>query len=221
MTDAGYAIVPRWILKDDRFTGQMIATYLALQSYADADGSSFPSVASLAKRARLGPTSTRAALRALEEIGVVQTTFRRLSGKNFQSSTYLLLTHDPGRVDPPSPRDVPPNASRGTPPREALGELTPLELNPIETIYGPAGARLASESQVEWLKDLHIHGGGSAGEIDGFVEGLSGREASSEIREALAALPRGRSYRGHPRAPGLSAKGIAVAEARMVPGVGS
>ncbi|QDH93109.1 helix-turn-helix DNA binding domain protein [Microbacterium phage Margaery] len=212
--DAGYAIIPRWMTKDERFTANMILTYVALQSYADESGVAFPSLPKLAARARLGQSTTRAALAKLAAMGVVQKRTRRRDDGGQRSNLYVVLTHDPSRVTPPPGEGAPPARSGREPRQERAPELTTEELTPDELRNGPA----ATPDQRVFLRDLHIHGGGrTAEEIETWLDGLTVADADAEIREALSAIPRGKGYVGDPEHPGLSEKGREVAARRMIP----
>lgn len=96
-------------------------------------------------------------------------------------------------------------------------KTSPKKTNPEENQgYGPAAA---SEKQRDYLRDLHLHGGGrSPAEVEVWIMGLSGVEADAEIKEALRAIGRGRRYAGDPDNPHLSTKGRTVARGRMIPG---
>lgn len=81
------------------------------------------------------------------------------------------------------------------------------------------GAPPATDAQLDWLRDLHLHGGGrSPDEVDAWLNTLTVGEADLEIKDALRGLPRGRDYRGDPDNEWLSWKGRDVALARMLPG---
>ena len=134
--DEGYAIVPRWMMKDERFTLNMIAVYLALQSFSGVTGSVFPSVPTLAKRARMAPSTARTTLRLLEEIGVVTTEFRERDGQ-FTSNRYILLTHDP--KDP-----------------EALDEEEGVHREPVGGTPADGGGTPGAGAEVTPLKNQEI-----------------------------------------------------------------
>lgn len=132
--DEGYAIVPRWIMKDERFTVHMVMVYLALQSFSGVTGSVIPSVATLAKRARLAPSTTRTTLRALEEIGVIVTEARYDSRGDRTSNNYILLTHDP-KAPPVS--GAPPHRDTVYPPPEPGAKGTPSKEQEISYEISP------------------------------------------------------------------------------------
>jgi len=222
--DTGYAIIPRWILKDDRFNANAILVYVALQSFAGPDGSAFPSIAVLAARARLGATATRAGVRSLEAHGIV------VKHANFDhglqsSNRYTILTNDPNPRDSrPSPGDAPPLATRGPAPRQARTELTPGTTTKEITPSNGAEREpmMSSPSQIEWLCDLHIHGGGTLSPgLKASFAAMTYDEADSEIQEALALLPRGKNYVGNADDTELTDKGRAVAARRMIPTKGT
>jgi hypothetical protein len=224
--DNGYAVIPRWILKDERFTGNMILTYNALQSFAGPDGSAFPSMAVLAQRARLGTTATRSAIRALEALGIV------VSHANFEhglqsSNRYTVLAHDPNPRDSRATPDVGRgNASRRPGQREALTELAPVtnprELTPEKNYGAQRETSMSSPGQIEWLCDLHIQGGGTLTPgIKAAFAAMTYDEADSEIQEALALLARGSNFVGDPDDPNLSHKGRERAIARLIPSKGT
>lgn len=199
--DAGYAVVPRWMIRDGRFTRSMLMTYLALQSFADPGGAAFPSLATLAARARLAESTTRDALRALEAVGVVETRSRLRDDGGQRSNTYVVLTHDPRALaDPPPLTGAPPTALRRPPHRSPVPELPTEELSTEEldnltTLqYSAASGEKATEGQKAFLRDLHIEGGGRPeAEVDAWIEGLTIEEADAEIREAKAVVrPKGR-----------------------------
>jgi hypothetical protein len=75
---------------------------LALAGYADKDGVAWPSIATLAKGARLGESTVRAALRALERVGHIECV--ELGGGRF-STRYRVTTasHPVLVVVPPQP----------------------------------------------------------------------------------------------------------------------
>jgi hypothetical protein len=135
VSDVGYAVVPRWILRDERFTLNMVATYLALQSFAGRDGVVFPGMPALAKRARLGVSTTRRTLRELEAVGVVITTPRVDENGAVTSNHYVVLTRDPstGAGDPPPVETAPP-ARSGRTPRPERARKEPQVSNPIEVL---------------------------------------------------------------------------------------
>jgi DNA-binding transcriptional MocR family regulator len=89
------------IKKDDgKQSSQAHHVLLLLAAYADREGASFPSVATLSGRSGLSQNSVRKALSQLKSTGLVRVAERRLPNGGSDSNLYVLVV-DP----PPAPGD--------------------------------------------------------------------------------------------------------------------
>ncbi len=102
--------IPDAVLDDPRVERAELLTYLALCRFADRDGASWPSIKTIAKKARLSESAVKLALKGLVSKGLLSMGIRRKPGSQERSSNlYRLLdgvggsTSDPrGSVfDPP------------------------------------------------------------------------------------------------------------------------
>jgi hypothetical protein len=123
------------MIQDLRIDGQMIATYLALSSYADREGLAYPGLPAIAKRARLGTTAAREAIRRLEALGVVGVTPRRAEDGSQSSNLYRISVHTP----PPPGVGTPLRQAWGAPP-SGVDEQDPLNNNHSTPLQAPQGA---------------------------------------------------------------------------------
>ena len=113
-TTTGFTIVPNWVLASEDVTAHMVLVYASLGTYTDREGTAFPSIPKVARRAKISERSTRTALRALEDLGLVETLRRGLATGGQTSNLYRLHTSLTPRQDvqpplhdvqgPPAPR---------------------------------------------------------------------------------------------------------------------
>lgn len=114
MTDL-FTKVPHWLIRDSDLDGNELLLYLAMLSRADKKGLCFPSVSTLAKEARMSPSSVRRTRERLIEKGLVTVTRRKLKDKRNDSNLYQVALPKRGGVkfadasggtfDPPEPVD--------------------------------------------------------------------------------------------------------------------
>lgn len=114
---AGFSILPNWMLADERVTLNMLAVYVALASYADQTGLAYPGIPALAKRAKMGTTAAREAIRGLEALGVVSVMAQARQNGGQTSNLYRIAVHERGLTGWPTP----PTPGVGAPLRQALG----------------------------------------------------------------------------------------------------
>lgn len=101
-------------------TGTDLLVLLALADFAGADGSSWPSIATLAKRARASEPTVRRSVRALAQKGLIEVEHRP-----GYSSRYVVLP-----VSEPLPEPAP------EPPTPAT-DATPINLIPLSSVTPP------------------------------------------------------------------------------------
>lgn len=166
-------------------------------------------MARLTKQAPDGRDSVRAGLAELIAHGYVTRSEKRIHNAKGHLGDYEYTVTDAPTTGFPT-----------------LGEPTegnphPKKINEKNTIQGEHqvnGGGAATPAQREYLRDLHIHGGGrTAAEIEPWLDRLTVAEADVEIREAQRSIPRGREYVGDPEHDGFSEKGREVARRRMIP----
>jgi predicted transcriptional regulator len=87
-----FAMVPLDVFDDDRLKALDIAVYAALDSYADDRGVCWPSINSIAKRAKTSPRTVNRAILNLIAAGYIQRKQQYLEGgAGFSSSLYFLV----------------------------------------------------------------------------------------------------------------------------------
>ena len=87
----GFAAVPTWMIRDERVTGRAILVYAALASRAGLRAN-IPSQETLGREARCTGKPLRAALRELEELGVVERVRRTTKRGHRQADGYRLMS---------------------------------------------------------------------------------------------------------------------------------
>jgi predicted transcriptional regulator len=110
--------------------------YVVLCSHASKDGTSFPSVARIAEEASCGRSKVFAALKVLEERGLVSRSSRIIEGRGQTANLYEIIDIEPrpprGRGDglppPPSTGGTPPSTERTGGVRDVDGPIEELEL---------------------------------------------------------------------------------------------
>lgn len=92
-----FAVIPTvWLTA--LLTSSQKLVLCALASFADGDGYSWPSIPALAERASLSERTVQAALRALQDMGVVQVEERYDAAGDRTSNGYWLTGYDLKRV---------------------------------------------------------------------------------------------------------------------------
>ncbi|QDH93298.1 helix-turn-helix DNA binding domain protein [Microbacterium phage Cressida] len=201
-----FAQIANAALRDERLSWKARGLLAYLLSHREGWRTS---VSRLSRMAPDGRDSVRAGLNELIEHGYVIRSEDRIRDARGRLGDYeYTVTDFPTTGFPtqgfPTQENPHPKNTRGknTKPRE----------------HHPNGGGAATPSQRAYLRDLHIHGGGrSTSEIETWLDGLTVAQADAEIREAQAAIPRGKRYVGDPGHPDLSEKGREVAERRMIP----
>lgn len=97
MTDL-FTKVPHWLIRESDLDGSELLLYLAMLSRADKKGLCFPSVSTLAKEARMSPSSVRRTRERLIEKGLVTVTRRKLKDKRNDSNLYHVALPKRGGV---------------------------------------------------------------------------------------------------------------------------
>lgn len=85
-----FALVPERLM-DYGLSGRAIKVYIGLALYADREGESFPSLASLAKRTHQSVSSVQRGLAELRESGVLEVFYRTRPVGGQVSNLYRLL----------------------------------------------------------------------------------------------------------------------------------
>ena len=97
-----------------------LAVYFALCRHSDNSNQDCdPSVATLAHETGMSTNKVRAALKALEDLGLIEIERRKVEAKLNLPSIYTLREPDPTLIKGTSPRAVPHHKEEGTAPREA------------------------------------------------------------------------------------------------------
>jgi len=86
-----FFITPAALIDDERVSLKGILVYTALARRADQGGESYPSIASIAAAARLGPTATKEGIAELERLGYLRKTSRVKEDGAQTSSLYTLI----------------------------------------------------------------------------------------------------------------------------------
>lgn len=205
-----YAQISNDALRDSRLSWKARGLLGYLMSHAQGWRTS---IARLMREAPDGRDSVRSGLNELIALGYLERSDKRVRLPGGRLGDYEYTITD--RPESGYPTLGEPTLGNRPPKKTTVKKTKPKN---TKTLNGPAGGESASPSQIEYLRDLHIHGGGVGGSIEGWLSSLTAAEADAEIREALAAIPRGRHYRGNPDSDGLSTKGHEVAQRRMIPG---
>ena len=107
-----FAILPIWIME---LGPSQAMVYASLATFANADHKCWPKMESIALRAHVSTRTARAAIRALEEAGAIETLIRRRADGGNSSNGYVLHADPPaisaappGRTCRPGRQDVPP-----------------------------------------------------------------------------------------------------------------
>jgi len=92
----GFAAVPNWMIRDERFSGNALLVFMALATHT-GPGGIHPSQATLCRESRLGVTVFRVALRELIDLGVASRV-RRINAVGHRLSDGYEL-HFQGSMD--------------------------------------------------------------------------------------------------------------------------
>jgi DNA-binding Lrp family transcriptional regulator len=131
----GFAAVPNWMIRDQRFTRKSILVYISLASRS-GPGGIYPSQATIATEMGLSERTVRAALKELEQLGVIERIRRRASeGKSTTLTTGYML-HPNGTVGSELPAmvaaglELPANSDEAT---GKIEQVTPsIEEEPVK-----------------------------------------------------------------------------------------
>ena len=118
-----FTIVPDAVLDDENLETIPKLVFCIISRHANRDGTAFPSLTRIAKKAGCSRSSVQEAIKALSTAGyLVKESRRKPGGKEFYSNTYTLqapiVSHDreaPEGVPPDDPGGVPPHGI-GVPP---------------------------------------------------------------------------------------------------------
>ena len=97
---------------------------LALADYADEQGSSYPSMLTICRKASMSESTVRRMLTKLEERGLLVREERRTTGGAQQSNIYRIVRNPPVNLTPPSPP-----VTADSPPLSRLEPITSTEPN--------------------------------------------------------------------------------------------
>ena len=98
----GFAAIPNWMIRDERFDIYDIAVYMALASHTGPGGVR-PSQATLAAEARCSERQVRIVIQRLADHGVLEVTRRRRTGAGMSRNNSLTngyVLHPHGRLAP-------------------------------------------------------------------------------------------------------------------------
>ena len=101
-----FVIFRRDVLEDPELSAVGRMVYVALASYATSDGKAWPSLASIARRSGLSPSTVARELNALEEKGYIVRRRRSMVG-NKRLTTMYYLGNTPSNRKQPAPRPEP------------------------------------------------------------------------------------------------------------------
>ena len=91
----GFAAIPNWVVRETGVSGHAKLVYICLASRASRDGTTWPSHALIAKEARIGVTSVKAALAELKKLGLVSWERRTSPDGASTSNLYTLYSTAP------------------------------------------------------------------------------------------------------------------------------
>lgn len=97
MSAGGFVVIPNWVHRTDRLNIWEVAVYTSLLNRADSRGMCFPSMALLARDAKVSITTVRKYLAHLVELDLVTVT-ARVSPSNHRvqtSNLYYVTTDEP------------------------------------------------------------------------------------------------------------------------------
>lgn len=168
-----FSIIPNWLIRDTSLSGNELLVYIALLNRANQYGIAWPSVATLAKEARISESSVHRTLKQLEQRGLVSRKRRKTPDGSNQSNMYhVTLFRDPPLNAPWYHGDT-----RGVSRRQLRGVTVTEEEEPYEEEPYEADIRsvlederegdmfftpLSTQKQQETLSDLYIHANGQA-----------------------------------------------------------
>jgi hypothetical protein len=200
-----FAQIANAALRDERLSWKARGILAYLLSHREGWRTS---VARLVRQAPDGRDSVRAGIAELTALGYLHRADQTHDERGKFAERDYIVTDTPS-LDYPTTGEP----TTGNPhPKNTSGKNT----KPRE--HHRNGGAAASTAQREYLRDMHIHGGGrTAEEIEPWLETLTAAQADAEIREAQRAIPRGRGYVGDPEHPDLSEKGREVAARRLIP----
>ena len=145
-------MVPHWIMRHEKITGNALRLYLQLRSYAGSQETAWPSKKTLATDLHLSTPTVEASLLILQDIGCIEITARFHADGRQTSNLYRVLWEDPGAIffdapleklggDPPTFLDGDHLKKLGGDPPRKLGtnlykeELRQIEPRQIESIH--------------------------------------------------------------------------------------
>lgn len=91
MADDLFVRLPHWIIRDAALDRNELLLYIAMLSRSDKRGICWPSVATLAREARMSESTVRRTRDRLEQRGFVKVTRRRREGRRDQSNLYKVV----------------------------------------------------------------------------------------------------------------------------------
>lgn len=127
-----FTLIENIILEDQQLGPVDILVYLALAKHADGEGTCWPSMATIAKVARVCRTKAFQAIKHLEACGYLKRTARFRPDGGVTSNAYQLMPLEARRYSPVSQDDTPPLPQQHPPIHQVNTNYTHLELDPCK-----------------------------------------------------------------------------------------
>lgn len=184
-------MVPHWIMRHEKITGNALRLYLQLRSYAGSKEVAWPSKKTLAKDLGVALNTIESAINALVEIGCIEYVSRFTDDGRQTSNLYTVLWDEPISIiesDPPknwggdSPKNWGGEDTKnwgGDPPKNwgtnlYLDEPRQIEPRPIEPIHAASSAKSKLDSSFDEFWSAYPRRSGKIKAKDAF------RKASKE-----------------------------------------
>jgi hypothetical protein len=209
-----FTLIENIILEDQALGPVDILVYLALAKYADGEGTCWPSMATIAKVARVCRTKAFQAIKHLEACGYLKRTPRFRPDGGVTSNAYRLMPLEAKKYPPVSQEHTPPLPQRQPPVHPVNTNYTHLELDPSKesaekasrpakthrTAYEPSHVlapdslsplleRIRQEAQARGAPPCFIAGGWSSGIRALMTGGVSEEEILRAFTACIEAAP--------------------------------
>lgn len=113
-----FEMVPHWIMRHEKITGNALRLYLQLRSYAGSKEIAWPSKKTLAADLHVSAPTVEASLLILRDIGCIEITARFHADGRQTSNLYRVLWEEPSAIF----FDSPPEKLDGDPPNNLGGD---------------------------------------------------------------------------------------------------
>jgi len=207
-----FTLIENIILEDQELDAVDVLVYLALAKHANGEGTCWPSMATIARVARVCRSKAFQAIKHLEALGYLKRTARFRADGGVTSNVYQLMPIDAKRYPPVARKDTPCHPDRLPPVHQMDTNYTHSELDPnkeraiAQADKAPQSAqnpshelapdslsflleRIRQEAQARGAPSCFIAGGWSSGIRALMTGGVSGEEILKAFTACIETAP--------------------------------